>query len=116
MKARCPTVARWSHATTADGRPSALTDWFGNSRPKHGRRAEYGESPMSRVVVFELELPETLEQLRLPAGVDERLMHLLDLQSENGVLTPEERLEAEGLVDLADLLSLLRLRATRLGS
>jgi hypothetical protein len=71
---------------------------------------------MSRAVVFELELPDTLEQLRLPAGVDERLTCLLDLQGENGVLTPEERREAEGIVALADLLSLLRLRATRLGS
>jgi hypothetical protein len=71
---------------------------------------------MSRAVVFELELPDTLEQLRLPAGVDERLTLLLDLQGEIGVLTPEEQREAEGLVALADLLSLLRLRATRLGS
>ncbi len=66
--------------------------------------------------MFEIEVPETLEQLRLPVGVDERLTHLLDLQDENGALTPEERREAEGLADLAELLSLLRVRAERLGS
>ena len=63
---------------------------------------------MSRAVVFEIDVPDTLEQLRLPPGVDERLTHLLDLQDENGALTPEERREAEGLADLAELLSLLR--------
>jgi hypothetical protein len=71
---------------------------------------------MSRAVVFEIEVPETLEQLRLPAGVDERLTHLLDRQDNDGALAPAERREAEGLADLAELLSLLRLRAERLGS
>jgi hypothetical protein len=71
---------------------------------------------MSRAVVFEIEVPDTLDQLRLPSGVDERLTHLLDLQDENGALTPEERREAEGLADLAELLSLLRVRAERLSS
>lgn len=71
---------------------------------------------MPRAVVFEIEVPETLEQLRLPAGVDERLTHLLDRQDEDGALNPAERREAEGLADLAELLSLLRLRAQRLGS
>ena len=71
---------------------------------------------MSRAVVFEIEVPDTLDQLRLPAAVDERLTHLLDLQDENGALTPEERREAEGLADLAELLSLLRVRAERLSS
>lgn len=34
-----------------------------------------------------------------------------DRQDRSGELTPEERREAEGLVELAELLSLLRLRA-----
>lgn len=68
---------------------------------------------MSRAVVFEIEVPDILEQLRLPVGVEERLTHLLDLQDANGALTPEERREAEGLADLAELLSLLRVRAER---
>ena len=71
---------------------------------------------MFRPVVFEIEVPDTLDRLRLPAGVDQRLTALLDRQDDVGGLTPEERREAEGLTDLSELLSLLRLRAQRLGS
>jgi hypothetical protein len=73
-------------------------------------------SSMSRAVVFEIELPGTLEQLRLPAAVDDRLTALLDRQDNGATLSVAERLEAEGIADLAELLSLLRLRAQRLGS
>jgi hypothetical protein len=38
---------------------------------------------------------------------------LLDRQDEGSTLTTAERQEAEGLVNLAELLSLLRLRAER---
>lgn len=38
---------------------------------------------------------------------------LLDKQDSGQLLTDPEQREAEGLVDLADLLSLLRLRAER---
>jgi hypothetical protein len=66
---------------------------------------------MSEPIRVELELPEDLERLRLPAGVEERLQLLLDRQDRGEELTAGERREAEGLVDLADALSLLRLRA-----
>ena len=69
---------------------------------------------MSHPVTFEIEVPDTLEGLRLPAGVDERLQSLLDRLDETGDLSAEEQREAEGLADLAELLSLLRLRARRL--
>ena len=69
---------------------------------------------MSHSVTFEIDVPDTLENLRLPAGVDERLQSLLDRLNETGDLSAEERREAEGLADLAELLSLLRLRAHRL--
>lgn len=69
---------------------------------------------MSPPVTVEIEMPESLEGLHLPAGVHDRLQSLLDRQHRGEGLSPEERLEAEGLVDLADLLSLLRLRARRL--
>ena len=49
----------------------------------------------------------------LPKGVDKRLQSLLDRQDQGEKLTPAERLETEGLVNLAELLSLLRLRAER---
>ena len=49
----------------------------------------------------------------LPEVVDRRLQILLDKQDRGEPLTEDEVVEAEGLVDLADLLSLMRLRASR---
>ena len=69
---------------------------------------------MSHPITFEIDVPDTLEDLRLPTGVDDRLQALLDRQSERGDLSAAERREAEGLADLAELLTLLRLRAHRL--
>lgn len=60
-----------------------------------------------------LHLPVDLSRLELPEGVQRRLQALLDKQDQGSDLTDDERVEAEGLVDLADMLSLLRLRATR---
>ncbi|ETW96479.1 MAG: hypothetical protein ETSY1_26475 [Candidatus Entotheonella factor] len=68
---------------------------------------------MSQHVLIELELPSDLEQFRLPEGVNQRLQDLLDRQDLDHGLTLAERQEAEGLVNLAELLSLLRLRAQR---
>ncbi len=69
---------------------------------------------MGNQVVVEIDLPPGLAGFRLPPGVDQRLQELLDRQDEQGDLSPAERLEAEGLVDMAEFLSLLRLRARRL--
>jgi hypothetical protein len=68
---------------------------------------------MSQYILVELEMPTDLEKFRLPQGVDERLQALLDRQDQGEELTLAERAEAEGLVDLAELLSLLRLRTQR---
>ncbi len=65
-------------------------------------------------VHLKIDLPDDLAQFRLPAGVDRRLQALLDRQQIDGTLTAAEREEAEGLVTLAEMLSLLRLRAGRL--
>jgi hypothetical protein len=54
-----------------------------------------------------------LDKFQLPKGVNERLQELLDRQDRGEALTVAERTEAEGLVDLAELLSLLRLRTQR---
>ncbi len=54
-----------------------------------------------------------LAAFHLPAAVQRRLTHLLDRQEQGNALSTEERSEAEGLVDLADLLALLKLRAER---
>lgn len=67
----------------------------------------------SAKVDLEIEVPEDLARLHLPEGVDRRLQALLDKQDSGTPLTPDEQAEAEGLVDLADLLTLLRLRASR---
>jgi hypothetical protein len=66
---------------------------------------------MSQVVAIDLEIPEDLARFRLPPGVQARLQALLDRQDQGARLTKAEREEAEGLVDLAELLSLIRLRA-----
>jgi len=68
---------------------------------------------MSQHILVELEMPAELDQFKLPPGVNDRLQDLLDRQDRGETLTASERKEAEGLVDLAELLSLLRLRAQR---
>jgi hypothetical protein len=68
---------------------------------------------MARTVAIELRMPDDLARFRLPAGVNARLQALLDRQDRGGPLTEAEREEAEGLVNLAELLSWLRLRAER---
>ncbi len=62
-------------------------------------------------VAVELELPEDWQALRLPEALQERLQNLLDLQDAQGGLTSQERREAEALVQLVDMLALMRLRA-----
>ena len=70
---------------------------------------------MSQQVLIQLEMPSDLVRFRLPEGVDQRLQYLLDRQDQGEKLTAAERLEAEGLVNLGELLTLLRLRAERAG-
>ena len=60
-----------------------------------------------------IEVPVELTQFRLPEAVQARLNQLLDRQDEGQALTQAERQEAEGLVELSEFLSLLRLRSTR---
>jgi hypothetical protein len=57
---------------------------------------------------------ESLHPFRLPKAVAARLQTLLDRQDSGQPLTPCERDEAEGLVNLAEFLTLLRLRAERM--
>jgi hypothetical protein len=61
-----------------------------------------------------IEVPIDLAPFKLPPAVQTRLQTLLDQQDNGTVLTDSERAEAEGLVELADFLSLLQLRADRL--
>ncbi|MFO0956438.1 MAG: hypothetical protein U0800_03100 [Isosphaeraceae bacterium] len=64
-------------------------------------------------LTIDLDLPDDLARFRLPAAVESRLQALLDRQDASHPLTDHEKAEAEGMVDLADLLALLRLRAER---
>lgn len=68
---------------------------------------------MPRHALVEIEMPMGVERFKLPAGVNRRLQALLDRQDAGQKLTAAERKEAEGLVELAEMLSLLRLRAQR---
>ena len=67
-------------------------------------------------LTIEVNLPTDLARFRLPEAVAARLRELLDRQDSGQALTKPERGEAEGLVDLAEFLTLLRLRAERTSS
>lgn len=60
-----------------------------------------------------IEIPVEIARFRLPGAVEARLQCLLDRQDTGDALTTEERQEAEGLVELAEFLSLLHLRVER---
>jgi len=67
-------------------------------------------------LTLEVDLPDELAQFRLPDAVAARLQTLLDRQDAGHPLTDPERAESEGLVNLAEFLTLLRLRAERAAS
>ena len=58
-----------------------------------------------------IEIPKKLTEYRMPRALHARLQELLDRQDEGHALTAAERKEAEGLVDLAEFLTLLKLQA-----
>ena len=64
-------------------------------------------------LTLDVDLPADLARFRLPAAVAARLRELLDRQDSGQPLTTQEREEAEGLVNLSEFLTLLRLRAER---
>lgn len=68
---------------------------------------------MASTIEFRLHAPGDLARFKLPSGVQDRLRELLDAQDRGEHLTAAERREAEGLVELAEMISLLKLRATR---
>ncbi len=61
-----------------------------------------------------IEIPVELARFQLPEAVQARLQQLLDRQDSGELLSSAERKEAEGLVDLAEYLTLLDLRAKRI--
>ena len=68
---------------------------------------------MSRTVAIELEMPGDLKRFCLPKGVNARLQELLDQQDSGHPLSKAHRDEAEGLVEMVDMQTLLRLRVQR---
>jgi hypothetical protein len=64
-------------------------------------------------LTLEVDLPGDLARLRLPAAVAARLQALLDRQDAGTPLSSAEREEAQGLVDVAEFLTLLKLRKER---
>ncbi len=68
---------------------------------------------MSQTVAVNFQMPDDMADFRLPAGVNARLQLLLDKQDRGERLSVAERAEAEGLVNLAEFLTILRMRAER---
>lgn len=66
---------------------------------------------MVQKVTLELELPNDWRHFRLPKALDKRLHDLLDKQDVEGKLSAAERREAEALVELTEMLSLMKIRA-----
>ena len=65
-------------------------------------------------VVLQLDVPRDWRKFRLPVALDARLQELLDRQDHEGKLTKAERREAQALTELAEMLSLMKLRAQRI--
>ena len=65
-------------------------------------------------MITTIELPEEVIHYKLPEAVQTRLQLLLDRQDAGEPLTADERKEAEGLVELAEFLSYLRLSVRRI--
>lgn len=67
---------------------------------------------MSQVLI-ELDLPSDWNNFKIPPALDSRLQALLDKQDQTGKLSRTERQEAKAITELADMLSLLKLRARK---
>lgn len=68
---------------------------------------------MAAVVEAPLEMLEAVAALRLPPKADRHLQALMD-RNTNGALTPAERDELEALVELSEMISLVRAEALHL--
>lgn len=62
-------------------------------------------------MLMQLTVDTELVSFELPPAVHARLQQLLDTQDQGQDLTSAESAEAQGLVELAEFLSLLKLRA-----
>lgn len=69
---------------------------------------------LTESTIIKLEMPISSKSIKLPKAVNNRLQQLLDKQDNGENLSQAEKDEAQGLVDLAELLSLLKLRSERI--
>lgn len=69
---------------------------------------------MSQVLI-ELDIPADWRSFKMPKALDERLQSLLDRQESGDELLPAERREAKAIAELADMLTLMKLRARNAG-
>ena len=108
--AKCLTIERTVTATTCPpgGSPPALVGDAPLSRYDEGEGDAMDATPTT--VQIQLQVPTNLGNLAFPEALDRRLHTLLDKQDQGERLTEDEQVEAEALVELAQLLTLLRLR------
>jgi hypothetical protein len=66
---------------------------------------------MAQKLNVELNLPGDWRRFRMPSALERRLQSLLDKQDSEGKISVAEREEAEALVELSEMLSLLKIRA-----
>jgi hypothetical protein len=66
---------------------------------------------MAQSLFIEVDLPRDWKHFSMPAALNDRLQELLDKQDETGKLSSKERREAEALVKLAEVFSLMKVRA-----
>ena len=65
-------------------------------------------SMAASVIQLTLPMPAGMAKLRFPKALNGRLHHLLDEQDRKGKLTAAEKREAEALVEMATLLTILK--------
>lgn len=71
---------------------------------------------IAMTLTLEVDLSADMARFRLPRAVAARLQTLLDRQDSGQPLSAQERDEAEGLVEMSEFFTLLRLRAERLSA
>jgi hypothetical protein len=71
---------------------------------------------MAQNALLQIEMPIAKTKFKLPKSVNNRLQNLLDRQDRGEKLSVGERKEAEGLIELDEMLSFLRLKSERVWS
>jgi hypothetical protein len=73
----------------------------------------FEDGNMPRTISIALDVPGDLARFRFPKALNRRLQSLLDKQDGGTRLSAAERQEAAGLVEMAEVMSWLSLRAQR---